>query len=117
MNLNLLTEQERLVYMKLMGGFEKELEPSSTKEVKRVRKEKLKPYNLIVTYTCRLCKNTWDQYFSMQWSDEYEGLISVKIEERPLVYITKQMDQGRCKGCRPYLLSKTKEELINIILL
>lgn len=116
MDITLLTEQERLVYIKLYGAIQAKFDDTDKVEVKRIRREKLKPYNLVVTYTCNLCGSVWEQYFKMEWSDQYDALISTPVEDKPIAYVTRRMSQGKCKYCRAYLESKTKEELINLII-
>jgi len=116
MDITLLTEQERLVYIKLYGAIQDRLDCTEKAEAKRIKREKLKPYSLVVTYTCNLCGSSWEQYFRMEWSDQYDALISTPLEERPIAYINRRMSQGKCKYCRAYLMGKTKEELIDLII-
>lgn len=115
-----LSEEEKDVVDKLSETLMNYKVPKSKQDVKHisVRKEKLSEYNLVVFYTCRICKTEYVQIFHMQWSVEQAGLISIKIDKEVenLKTNTRRISLPDCKSCRSFLLKQDKEYLIDLIL-
>lgn len=73
---------------------------------------KLQSYFLTVQSKCRTCGTIEATSFFMEWSEEKKGLIGTKVEECKENPKIEEKTKGFCTNCRSYLLSLSKEDLV-----
>lgn len=116
LDMSLLSEEEQALFEALVGKIEppKRRTPFTPKEALRPS-NKLKPYNLKITYTCTTCGSKEEVMFKMTPSADGSGLVSARTDEVGVVAdAVNSRNCKSCKYCREYLRLKDKEELISL---
>jgi len=116
LDMSLLTDEEQALFEALIGKIEppKRRTPFVPKEALR-SSNKLKPYNLKITYTCSTCGAKEEAMFRMTPSLDGSGLVSSRTTDVSIVAdAVNSRNCKSCKNCREYLRNKDKEELISL---
>lgn len=116
LDMSLLSDEEQALFEALIGKIEppKRRTPFAPKEALRPS-NKLKPYNLKITYTCTTCDSKEEIMFRMTPSVDGSGLVSSRTSDPSVVAdAVNSRNCQSCKNCREYLRSKDKEELISL---
>lgn len=85
---------------------------------KTKRKGELTTYNLKVLFNCSLCGGSYSSVFVMEASSDGTQRIGKEFKENEDIYCHKTRIENVhfCSKCKVFLESKTKEELVTIIL-
>ena len=91
--------------------------PKTERKPKKAKfKGELITYNLKVLFTCKLCKQSYQQVFVMEVSPDGCQRIGRKVKDEVYCHKTRIEKVNFCAGCKASLGELTREQLIDKIL-